>query len=81
MHGVNTSDYTFLFSLIYPWYLSVYQLSAPIEFMLAYLEDWEQGRTPTASDKDDACGEDSSGSEYTTESVITLAGWFDVAAH
>jgi hypothetical protein len=65
MHGVDTSDYTFLFSLTSPSYLSVDQLSAPIEVLLADLEDWEQGRTPTASDKDDACGEDSSGSEYT----------------
>jgi hypothetical protein len=69
MHGGDTSDYTFLFSLTYPLYLSVYQLSASSGFMLAYLEDWEQSRTPTASDKDDACGEDSGCSEYTTRSA------------
>lgn len=66
MHGVDTSDYTFLFSLFYLLFLSVYQLSDPSELDIAYLEDWEQGRTPTASDKDDACGEDGGGSEYTT---------------
>lgn len=41
--------------------------------MLAYLEDWEQGRTPTASDKDDACGEDGGGSKYTILSAAVLA--------
>jgi len=39
---------------------------------VAYLEDWEQGRTPTASDKDDACGEDGGGSEYTILSAAVL---------
>ena len=39
---------------------------------VAYLEDWEQGRTPTASDKDDACGEDGGGSEYTVLSATVL---------
>ena len=72
MHGVDTSDYTFLFSLAYSDHPTGYQLSAPIEVLLAYLEDWEQGRTPTASNKDDACGEDSGCSEYTISSAAVL---------
>jgi len=72
MHGVDTSGYTFLFSLFYLLFPSVYQLCDLSELHIAYLEDWEQGRTPTASDKDDACGEDSGGSEYTILSATVL---------